>query len=77
MEFDKAQEPPIFKADFDRVILEMKQQQDEASEQRKEMKRVLEELIASRAEVDQLHMASKQTPQTCYTYNLGSSHSLT
>jgi len=37
MEFDKAQEPPIFKADFDRVMLEMKQQQDEASEQRKEM----------------------------------------
>ena len=47
MEFDETQEPPIFKADFDRVMLEMKQQQDEASEQRKEMKRVLEELVAS------------------------------
>jgi len=63
MEFDKTQEPPIFKADFDRVMLEMKQQQDEASEQRKEMKRVLEELIASRAEVARLQMASKQTQE--------------
>jgi len=56
-------QPPIFKADFDRVMLELKQQRDEASEQRKEMKRVLEELVASRAEVDQLQMASKQTPE--------------
>ena len=63
MEFDKTQDPPIFKADFDRVMLELKQQRDEASEQRREMKRVLEELIVSRAEVDRLQMASKQTPE--------------
>ena len=63
MEFDKTQDPPIFKADFDRVMLELKQQRDEASEQRREMKRVLDELIVSRAEVDRLQMASKQTPE--------------
>ena len=63
MEFNKIQDPPIFKADFDRVMLELKQQRDEASEQRREMKRVLEELIVSRAEVDRLQMASKQTPE--------------
>jgi len=65
IEFNKTHEarPPIFKVDFDRVMLELKQQRDEASEQRKEMKRVLEELIASRTEVDQLQMASKQTPE--------------
>jgi len=44
-------------------MLELKQQRDEASEQRREMKRVLEELIVSRAEVDRLQMASKQTPE--------------
>ena len=63
MEFNKIQDPPIFKADFDRVMLELKQQRDEASEQRREMKRVLDELIVSRAEVDRLQMASKQTPE--------------
>ena len=64
MEFNKTlQEPPIFKADFDRVMLELKQQRDEASEQRNEMKLVLDELVASRAEVDRLQMASKQTPE--------------
>jgi len=62
MEFSNTQEPPI-KADFDRVMLELKQQRDEALEQRNEMKRVLDELVASRAEVDRLKMASKQTPE--------------
>ena len=62
MEFSNTQEPPI-KADFDRVMLELKQQRDEALEQRNEMKRVLDELVASRAEVDRLQMASKQTPE--------------
>ena len=59
----ETQEAPIFKADFDRVMLELKQQRDEASEQRKEMKRVLDELVASRAENAQLQLASKQTPE--------------
>ena len=54
---------PVFKADFDRVMLELKQQRDEASEQRRELKRVLDELVASRAEVDRLQMANKQTPE--------------
>ena len=61
MDGDKTQEP--IKADFDRVMLELKQQRDEASEQRNEMKRVLVELVASRAEIDRLQMASKQTPE--------------
>ena len=60
MDVDKTQEP---KADFDRVMLELKQHRDEASEQRNEMKRVLDELVASRAEIDRLQMASKQTPE--------------
>ena len=59
----ETQEAPIFKADFDRVMLELKQQRDEASEQRKEMKRVLDELVASRADNAQLQLASKQTPE--------------
>ena len=64
MEFDNNnQEAQVFKADFDRVMLELKQQRDEASEQRKEMKRVLDELVASRAENAQLQLASKQTPE--------------
>ena len=63
MEFNKTQESPIFKADFDRVMLELKRQRDEASEQRNEMNRVLDELVASRAEIDRLQMASKQTPE--------------
>ena len=51
------------KADFDRVLLELKQQRDKALAQRNELKCVLEELVASRAEVNRLQMASKQTPE--------------